>query len=1310
MATELDTDKYEIINNEFRFTSEGRTLVVSQNGGLKFAILGYVLVQGIPADEDLKTTIERVEDYAETYDISFIEALEEVGGAGTTTDGKCQFIMKGVGYSIVGTNKLRANSQTVYDNAVENITDHLFGTFYVPTNEFMTKDGAHYGTYAFNFDRTYLSCKITEDVCFSHIILIGKQYAETDDATFVVDPRQDISVVAMARFSGGVNKETEAYEGGVQILADQNQYVTFQCQLRFTITDQFDEITEIAIEDDEVLDIAKKLALVNNGVKTLSGGITIARDQEILDELELGPDGAITTTKTLTVADCIEADDAENQFNAAALIHSINKYPEDGGEYVPQILLTTVHVTSALKEDITAYSVGMNLKAEGREPFYVNQWEASGYSAPQFKFGHVPENDYVAVDIFGIDNVNNMYVKDRFLFSNANSATMEGNGDPNVIINSDRNSFIRGTSTNTNSLINSDNNKFTDGTTATQLICSDMNQFSGGSSNILFDSNSNKIYSQSNNNTLYNSDNNRIEGRNSLYLYASQTSAGQATTDYFMIDSIGTSALGNSYDNTVFASDWNIFSGTSTQSLLIFSDRNNLQEDTKNLLLINSNDLSATGSYDDVVETNTNGKLLKTSNNSLDCNIYCSAVSANQNKIVRSRYMGVKGLELGSINSSERPIASDVQSNNNIVIRGEYFDLYGSSDNIIIDSYFLQSSDDSFSPGPVRIKGTTVVNSTKSKLYNAREMYLFNSEYSRINGTNNNGGLGLAGTSTEMTSTEEIDSIYYGEFYNTENVYAYYGLKGASYKAGAETLKDNIRPADMLRLKTQFTNTFGSELNLACFDPDAKVKYTTPYNSYLTFTASNRTLMNPSIRPTNSNIVGGHHNKIVGGQNVTILGAEYCKASTYEHQVLMGKFNKDVPADIIYGCGHFNGDTYVQGNKEYTEDELKTIETMSGTIDGVRGDGVNGNGETCFNALEFYAHQGKLVLRNCDDGHDRGNNVVSDNFGKSITLDPTGIVWRDSAGDITSELDISALKGTSEWTFICDIENSNTGTNTPEYKVKAAIGVPGVVANLASGDPAKLASYLFKVAEPSTTTTTSVFAEGELTLSNSVLFSQGIPTKINVVIMNLPVKSNGTTTKNWQFYNKIYPWYTSKSIAPRYNKAQRTSVEYYSKGNLTVTDTTTTTYTTQFMLNMAKSVLNSNLTCVTETSLTYDTKNWNNYGVEGKYQFAQKFDAYNTNMIYTEWLAEGNTVAGQINMSNYYIKSEVDYKIAEAKTTTDLKPYVKWDDLTGSNATAVTASKFTAGYALDADKVDGYHIDPKNTSTAGGTIAINTLA
>lgn len=1298
MATELDTDIYEIINNEFRFTSEGRTLVVSQNGGIKFAILGYVLVQGIDPGESLEDTIAFFEDYAKTYNISLIDAMKATGK---------QFIMKRVGYSIVGTNKLRPNSQAAYDDAVENITDHLFGTFYVPTNEFMTKDGAHYGTYAFNFDRTYLSCKITQDVSFSHIMLIGKQYAETDDATFIVDPRQDISVVAMAKFSGGINKETNAYEGGVQILTDQNQYVTFQCQLRFTITDQFDEITEIAVTDDEVLDIAQKLALVNNGVKTLSGGITIARDKEILDELELGPDGAITTTKTLTVADCIDADDAENQFNAAALIHSINKYPEDGGEYIPQVLLTTVHVTSALKEDITAYSVGMNLKAEGREPFYVNQWEASGYSAPQFKLGHVPENDLVAVDIFGVDNINNMYVKDRYLFSNANSATMEGNGDPNVIINSDKNSFIRGTSTNNNSLINSDNNKFTDATFNTELICSDLNQFSGGYSNILFDSSNNKIYSQSNNNTLYNSDNNRIEGRNSLYLYASQTSAGQATTDFVMLDSIGTSALGNSYNNTVFASDWNIFSGTSTQSLLIFSDRNNLQEDTKNLLLINSNDLSAVGSYDDVVETNVNGKLLKTSNNSLDCNIYCSAVSANQNKIVRSRYMGVKGLEIGSINSSERPIASDVQSNNNIIIRGEYFDLYGSSDNIIIDSYFLQSSDDSFSPGPVRIKGTTVINSTKSKLYNAREMYLFNSEYSRINGTNNNDGLGLAGTSTEMASTEEIDSIYYGEFYNTSNVYAYYGLKGASYKAGAETLKDNIRPVDMLKLKTQFTNTYGSELNLAGFDPESKVKYNTPYNKYLSFTASNRTLMEPSIRPTNTNIVGGHHNKIVGGQNVTVLGGEYCKASTYEHQVLMGKFNKDVPADIIYGCGHFNGDTYVQGNKEYTEAELKTIETMSGTIDGVRGDGVNGNGETCFNALEFYAHQGKLVLRNCDDGHDRGNNVVSDNFGKTITLDPTGIVWRDSAGDITSELDISALQGNSEWTFICDIENSNTGTNTPVYKVVAAIGVPGAVASI---DKAKLAGYLFKVAAPtSTSTTTSVFAENELAAANKALFNTGIPTKINIIIMNLPVKSNGTTTTNWQFYNKVYPWYSSKNIAARYNKSQRTSIEYYSKGKLTVANTTTTTYTTQFKLNMAKTLLNSNLTCKADTSLTYDTKDWNNFGVEGEYQFAQKFDAYNTNEIYTEWLAEGNTVASQINMDQYYTKTEVDDAIAAAQTPeADLTNYVAWTDLTGTNAKTFTASKLTAGYATNADKVDGYHIAPKSTNS-DSTITINTL-
>ena len=49
-----DTDKYKIVKSEFVFTNEGRHLLISQEGGIKFAILGYMFVQGLPfvADDE----------------------------------------------------------------------------------------------------------------------------------------------------------------------------------------------------------------------------------------------------------------------------------------------------------------------------------------------------------------------------------------------------------------------------------------------------------------------------------------------------------------------------------------------------------------------------------------------------------------------------------------------------------------------------------------------------------------------------------------------------------------------------------------------------------------------------------------------------------------------------------------------------------------------------------------------------------------------------------------------------------------------------------------------------------------------------------------------------------------------------------------------------------------------------------------------------------------------------------------------------------------------------------------------------------
>lgn len=1173
--------------SKFIFTKEGRTLLVSQTGGIKFAILGYVLVGGLvnavhPGNaqnavsprtggqgQEIKYPLRdlwyEIEDIAKGKDMSPMEYL--------INNPEVTLFMRGVNYQIVddpnanSAYQIKPSSNTSYANAAKNYKDHLYGAFYIPSTELMTDPNGHrYGTYAFNFDRTYINCDIKHDVSIRHVLLIGKQYAENKEATFNVNQRQDASIVGVAEIIQEPATVGDVPGPGIEMLKDQNEFVTFQCQLRFTITEcENEDISDITVDQKEgknvplhayepVNDIASKLALVNNGLKTLSGGVTIGQNEQVLDELQLGPDGAICMTKTLMVADCIDADDAENQFNAAALIHPINKFPDEGKEYVPQILMTTVKSTSALNEDITAYSVGMTVKAEGRgDPYSLFTESITAPDAPIFKLGHVPENDKIAVDIFGLDNKINGYAKDRMLFSEYNKITDPFYGAPDVLFNSNNNSIHGGASNNNNSLYDSNSNDLNFGASNSMLFESDSNYISGGECNSLYGSNSNKLMYANNTRMLF-ANANIVQSHSNTFINSNCNTAAGNANNFVAIASNNNGFSGNSYENVLLKSKGNTFSGQAFNSLLMAAVSNHLLEDTKEATLLNAKNVTLRSSYDDMVLGSRGGTLYKSYFNGYYDNYVCSVSESDQNSIMRSRYLGVKGLPLGSIDPAERPIKSDVQSNNNIIFRGEYFDLFSCSNNFIVDSYKLQSDDNATSRGPVRVKGSTVINSSKSKIYNARDIYLWHSEYSRIAGTSNlpDYQVGLAGTSNAMGSTNELDSIYYGEFYGSD--FSIKGLKGASYKNGAESLKPNARPVDMVRLKLLFMNSFGSELDMGEYNTATKYKRSTAYIKNSPFESQNFTLFNTSIKPTNSNIVGGHHNKFVGGKNTVILGGEYCKASTYEHQVLMGKYNKDVPADIIYGCGHFNGTTFIQGDKEYTEAELETIETMHQTIDKVRGDGANKSGETCFNALEFYAHQGKMIFRNCDDGHDAGSNVVSNNFGKSVTIDPTGIVFRDRNGEITGELVPNAVNSDGgKWTIMVDLDSNG------KFYVSNTVGMPN---NLASMDSIDLANHLFEYVDLNSYTgnktldfSAATATNGNLTMdsisaSNKTLFGQQIPSEITILIRNMKYNTEvGNTVRHkWAFVNKIMPWYTYIGQAPRYIPSQSCKLNYYYVG------------------------------------------------------------------------------------------------------------------------------------------------------------------
>lgn len=1156
-----DTDKYDIVKSQFKFTKEGRHLLISQEGGIKFAILGYMFIQGLDASKDLEDIIGELEQKAGD-DYSLMEVLQDKQKAGNIT-----FIMKNVSYKIAGKNTLEPINKTQYENALENYSENLFGIYYVPTNEFMLKkiketDGTikevPYGLYRFNFDRTYLSCKITQDLCFSHIALIGKQYAETDDATFNVNEVQDASIVAFARFDGQIERDTGIYEGGVELLADQNKYVSFQTQLRFTVREEDEDISPEKIGDDWNFDIpsavsgtAQKLYLINNGLKTIRGGVAIGYDKPVLDELQLDQDGSIAIDKSIVAADCIDADDAENQFNAAALFHGINKYPEDGGKYIPQYLLTTVKATSSLKEDIEAYCAGMQLNGIGVSPYSLLGKDASPES-PTFILGHLPENDFVAVDIFGRDNFKNQYSKDRYLFSFDNSATQPGYGEPNVLFKSHGNSFVEGASMNNNLFVGSNRNRASYGIANNTLIDSDENLLTNGLHNAF----------------ILNSKRNNLSAVDALTMINGYSNhIGDNASDNTLICAYTNSAFGNAKQNILFNARDNALSGNTMQNMLIRANENVIDQNCSENFLVNTNqakvtwdsrynvfnfanNISARAAYRDLMDSSTYVWMQATSNNRVYNAFKFSGYSAQNNVAIGARFFGLYPNGSTQISGVERPLASDNQSNNNYIMNASYATLFGCSDNMIIDTYGLRSNDSVVDPGPVRVKGSSIIGSDGSKLYNAREVRLLNSIYSKVDGHSDYSDeeLGLNGTSWAISehNTGILDSVLAGEYSGGS------GLSGTSFREGAESISTHGRPADMLRLRTQFINTYGSELNLSEYVPSEHYTAGVTYSPYQAFKNQNKSVMEDSIKPQNSVILGGHHNKLIGGENVTFIGAEYSKASGKAHQVIMGKYNRDVAADLIFGCGHFDGDSYIQNEKEYSVAELKTIETMKGTIQNVRAS------SKLENALEFYAHQGKMILRNCDDGYDRNNGARSNAYGMSLTMDPTGFQFRDSNDKIIGELYADDLKKESETIIYVDFQDPvDASTDGYFYVSDYDTSSEALKKYWNSMTPKQRFDSLFNVGPTVTVTGTGVgtvekhtFEHGttthshrdplfsstkELTDISNALYDNQNSKKIKIIFGDFgKFKYNNTAACYVELYFKGYPYYTEPNKACRY--------------------------------------------------------------------------------------------------------------------------------------------------------------------------------
>lgn len=471
------------IGNKFIFTTEGRTSLVAQLGGIRFSVLGAILIQGLkPLEkEDGESGIDFQERFEEAFANLTLDSL--------SLDNGVVLGLKNVDYNATGNQKIYPVNLDSYQSAFSNITQNLIPLHYVPAQEVEDTLGNAYGIYELDVDQTLLSCNFVgddSDVSFAHIGLIGKQYTQTDDATYNVDHTQKPILVGIAQLDGEYTEEDNIYEGGIQLLADQNQYVNIKLKLRFTL-DERDRDIDLDIDVDnqqtkDVLDISNKLSLVNNGLKTKAKeGVKVASDKSIIENFNLNKEGALATDKTLMVAETYNADELENEWNGVGLIHLINREnqeDDDENPYTPQVVLSTIeHYENLETEPVVSYNVMMLLQGKGKEisvdyeshynslvenaaseigSYELTGWadhgfKATGVEVPKFVMSMKPEYDNIAVDIFGLENkIVDENNTDKFLFSKNNfSYSPRNDVDYDTIVFGAGDNYLEGNAGNT---------------------------------------------------------------------------------------------------------------------------------------------------------------------------------------------------------------------------------------------------------------------------------------------------------------------------------------------------------------------------------------------------------------------------------------------------------------------------------------------------------------------------------------------------------------------------------------------------------------------------------------------------------------------------------------------------------------------------------------------------------------------------------------------------------------------------------------------------------------------------------------------
>ena len=510
---------------KFIFTADGRKLLVSQVGGIKFAVLGVALVY----TEKTLVPEEPEADFNLTLDDLSLENNVVLG-------------LKKIYYTTVSIpdkeyGSIAPEDTNKYINALNDLEKYLIPVHYKPTLEKQDQFGNAYGTYDFDVDKTTLSWDMGNNIAFKYIVLFGKQYAETSDATFNVDKTQKPTVIGIVKYPE---------DSVIMFNKEASDYCAEKVQLTFTITD-IDEKCELDITSEEVLEASKKLSLINNGLYTrkddepnVGVSMNIAGTKTIIEDLDLDVSGALAMTKTLMVAETTNSTELVEQLNPGSMVHIVNNEIKDEStekvDYKPQLIFTTIEgeANQDLTQEITAYNTIFSLHGKGND-LSTNDAIITGIESPIFELNSIPTNDRYAVNIFGhnnklLEDKNNPDIRniDVSLFSNDNtSMEPHDNYNRNAFIFANSN-FIKGNSY-ANLLLGINSTQITENSHHNVIIGNNLlgisNRIINSSYNRIFGASESKISasnekSQSNYNTIIGGSRNNIDDSSQILMLA----------------------------------------------------------------------------------------------------------------------------------------------------------------------------------------------------------------------------------------------------------------------------------------------------------------------------------------------------------------------------------------------------------------------------------------------------------------------------------------------------------------------------------------------------------------------------------------------------------------------------------------------------------------------------------------------------------------------------------------------------------------------------------------------------------------------